>query len=363
MQAGGREKERLVNIKERILTAMTWGRPDQVPLTVYDWMLPRGTTERRLREAGVGLIVRLPGHRITHRQVECVSRDYQENGRKLIRRTIKTPAGEAWQLLEPDAAYETSNWIHEHFIKGPDDYRVLESYYQDMVFQDNFASIREAQRRVGTDGLVMLRIAKSPVQEMLYQLMGLERFAFDYKERRDLFDSLHATIAKRYEELYDFAARSPVEILQLGDNIYSDMVGRERFQRYLMPEYAKITAQLHGTGKLLAVHMDGNLKSLQADIADARFDIVEAMTPPPMGDVSIRDARQSWPKKALWLNFTSSMHIESPAAIEAHTRELLAEAGTTRGFGISVTEDAPVAALEQSLAVIAGVLREHGVGP
>jgi len=197
---------------------------------------------------------------------------------------------------------------------------------------------------------------------MLYQLMGVEQFAVDSQERRDLFDSLHATMAKRYEELYEFAAGSPVEILQLGDNIHSDMVGRERYQKYLMPEYAKITSRLRGTGKLLAVHMDGNLRSLEADIAASQFDIVEAMTPPPMGDFSVREARQRWPTKALWLNFTSSMHIEPPDIIAAHTRELLAEAGTTRGFGISVTEDAPVEALEKSLTTIAGVLRDHGPG-
>jgi hypothetical protein len=126
-----------------------------------------------------------------------------------------------------------------------------------------------------------------------------------------------------------------------------------------MPEYEKIMARIKGTGKLLAVHMDGNLKSLQADIAHAEFDIVEAITPPPMGDVSIWEARASWPGKALWINFTSPMHIEPPAVIEAHTRALLAEAGTKRGFGISVTEDAPVAALEESLAVIARVLQDY----
>jgi hypothetical protein len=337
---------------------MTWGEPDRIPLTVYDWMLPRGAVERRLRDAGVGLIVRLPGHRVQHREVEILSREYQENGRKLIRRTIRTPVGEVWQVLEPDPAYETSNWIHSHFIKGPDDYRVMEYYYRDMVFRDNVEAIREAQRRVGGDGIVLLRIAKSPIQEMLYQMMGLEQFALDYQERRDLFDSLHATMAQRYAELYEFAAASPVEILQLGDNIYSDVVGRERYRTYLMPEYAKIMARIRGTGKLLAVHMDGNLKSLQPEIAEAEFDIVEAITPPPMGDVSLREARASWPSKALWINFTSPMHIEPPDVIEAHTRALVQEAGSKRGFGISVTEDAPVEALEKSLAAIARVLEE-----
>lgn len=348
-----------MDVKTRVLTAMRWGEPDRIPLTVYDWMLPRGATERRLRDAGVGLIVRLPGHRVEHREVEIVSQEYHENGRRRIRRTLRTPVGDVWQVLEPDPAYETSNWIHEHFIKGPDDYRVMEYYYRDMAFRDNGDAIREAQRRVGGDGIVLLRIAKSPIQEMLYQMMGLEQFAFDYQERRDLFDSLHATMLTRYEELYEFAAKSPAEILQLGDNIYSDVVGRERFQRYLMPEYAKITARIKGTGKLLAVHMDGSLKSLQADIARAEFDIVEAITPPPMGDVSLREARGCWPGKALWINFTSSMHIEPSDVIEAHTRALVAEAGTKRGFGVSITEDAPVAALERSLAVIARVLQDY----
>ena len=347
-----------MNVKERILTTMNWGIPDRVPLTVYDWMVPRGLTERLLRESGVGLITRLPAHRVEHREVEIITREYWESGRPFIRRTIRTPVGEVWQTLEPDRAYGTSNWIHEHFIKEPDDYRVMECYFRDARYRDNYDIIRESQRRMGSDGIVLVRVAKSPIQEMLYQLMGLEQFSEDYHMRRDRFDSLHATMVERYAELYDLAAESPVEILQLGDNITSDVVGKERFRAYLMPEYAKLMKRLAGTGKKLAVHMDGRLKSLKQDIADAEFDIVEALTPSPMGDVSVKEAREAWPNKALWINFTSSMHIEPPDVIERHTRQLLEEAGTNRGFAISVTEDAPVEALEKSLSVISRVLGE-----
>ena len=72
----------------------------------------------------------------------------------------------------------------------------------------------------------------------------------------------------------------------------------------------------------------------------------------------MREAREAWPDKALWINFTSSMHIERAEVIEKHTRQLLEEAKTKRGFAISVTEDAPVEALEKSLAVISRVLQE-----
>ena len=347
-----------MDTKERILAALTWEEPDRVPLTIYDWMLPRGMTERELRESGVGLITRLPAHRVEHRAVEFITREYQEDGRRLIRRTIRTPAGEVHQTLEPEGAYGTSNWIKEHFIKGPGDYRVMEFFIRDGIYHDNYQEIREAQRRMGSDGIVIVRVAKAPIQEMLYQMMGLERFALDYHERRDLFDSLHATMRERYGELYDLAASSPVEIIQLADNITADVVGRQRFRNYLMPEYKRLKERLAGGGKKLAVHMDGRLRSLMMEIAAAEFDILEAMTPLPMGDVSVREAREAWPDKALWINFTSSIHIESPEVIEAHTRQLLEEAGGKRGFAISVTEDAPVEALERSLALISRVLQE-----
>lgn len=348
--------------KERLLSAMRWEQPDRVPLTIYDWMLPRGATERQLRVSGLTLIPRLPPYRVSHRAVEVIGREYFENGRKRIRRTLRTPIGEVSQVIEPDPAYETSNWIHEHFIKTPDDYRVIEFYYEDMQFTENIDGFREAQRRVGEDGLVFARIPRTPIQEMLYQLMGLDRFSEDYQERRDLFDSLFAVMVKRYRQIYQLAAMSPAEIIWCADNIYSDMIGPERFQRYIAPEYAAVSDLIRGTDKLLAVHMDGTLRSLSAEIGVAACPIIEAMTPPPMGDFSIREARAAWPKKALWLNFTSCMHIEPPEVIAEHTKNLLAEAGTTRGFAIGVTEDAPVQALETSLGVITRVLEEHRTG-
>ena len=347
-----------MNIRERILSALNWEEPDRIPLTIYDWMIPRGETERMLRKAGVGLILRLPAHQVEHREVDFLSKEYWEDGKKYVRKTIRTPVGEIHQTLEPEVAYDTSLWIKEHFIKEPDDYKVMEFVWKDMIIHDNFDVIKEAVRRIGGDGLVYVRLAKVPVQEMLYQMLGLEQFSLDYYDRRDLFDSLHNSMLKRYEELFDLAADAPVEIILYGDNITSEVVGEERFRNYCMPVYKRTAEKLAGTGKKLAVHLDGRLASLKHTIGEADMDIVEALTPPPMGDVSVKEARELWPDKALWINFTSSMHIEPLDVIEAHTRHLIEEAGTKKGFAIGITEDAPVKALEKSLDVISKVLNE-----
>ena len=348
-----------MDIRERILTAITWGEPDRVPLTAFASTLPQGAGERLVRNLGVGLVLRPPAHVVEHREVEITSREYWQNGQKRIRRTIHTPIGEVWETLRPEGAYASSNWIVEHFVKEPDDYRVLEYYVNDAVYKDNYDYIREAKRRIGGDGLVYVRIAKTPIQEMLYFMLGMERFAIDLYTRRDLIDSLYHTLCRRYEELFTLAAAAPVELVLMGDNISGDVVSPQRFRDYIAPVYRRIRQAMAGTGKLIGAHMDGRLQALVKEIGEADLDLIEALTPPPMGNVSLAEAREAWPGKAQWINFTSNLHIASSAEIEEHTRQLLAEAGSKRGFAIGITEDAPVEALERSLAVISRVLADY----
>jgi len=345
--------------RERILAAMAWEEPDRVPLTIYDWMVGRGAAERELREMGLCLIVRLPAHRLAHREVQFASLEYWEQGQHMLRRSIQTPVGEVHQVSRLDAAYG-SNWILEHYVKRPEDYRVMEFVYRDAVYHDNHQAIRGAQDALGGDGLVILRVAKGPIQEILYQMLGLERFAIDMYERRELIDSLYHLMVKRYDELYDLAAEAPVEILQSADNITGDVMGEDWFRQYCVPCYERHMRRLAGTGKRLAVHMDGRLRRLLRAIGEAPFDIVEAFTPSPMGDVSVEEARQAWPGKALWLNFTSSVHLEAAEAIESHTRQLIHEAGTKRGFAIGITEDVPTEHCVRSLRSIAHAIQVAG---
>ena len=346
-----------MNNHDRILAAMSWEEPDQVPLTTYDWMVPRGTDGRELREMGLGLIYRLPAHRVVHKDVRFHDTEYWEDGKHYCRRVIETPVGEVSRLQQLETPYGSA-WTLEHFVKGPDDYRVMEFVYKDAIFLDNLEAIRATQKAVGGDGLLIIRVAKGPIQEILYLMTGMERFSIDFAERRDLIDSLYHVMVKRYDEMYALAAETPAEILQSADNITSIVVGEPRFREYCMTCYERHMKSIAGTGKRLAVHLDGRLASLKGPIGEASFDIVEAFTPAPTGDVTVAEGREAWPDKALWLNFTSSIHIEPTEVIQAHTRQLIEEAGTRRGFAIGITEDIPMQHCARSLRAIAGVIQE-----
>jgi hypothetical protein len=72
--------------------------------------------------------------------------------------------------------------------------------------------------------------------------------------------------------------------------------------------------------------MDGRLKALKDHIAKTRLDVIEAFTPPPMGDLPINEALNMWRGKVLWINFPSTISTlmgPSPQNVKKYLIDLL----------------------------------------
>ena len=138
------------------------------------------------------------------------------------------------------------------------------------------------------------------------------------------------------------------------------MIGLERFQKYVVNCYNELASILYPKGKLLAVHMDGNLNHLKYAIADSKVDIIEAFTPPPDCDLSILEARKLWKDKVLWINYPTTYHLKSPEEIRAYTLELLHQAAPGDRFLISNTENLTPGFWQRFMTTVAEVLEKDG---
>lgn len=72
--------------------------------------------------------------------------------------------------------------------------------------------------------------------------------------------------------------------------------------------------------------MDGRLRTLANEIAKSKVDIVEAFTPPPMGDLPLNTAMSLWKKKSVWINFPSTISTlpaRPPRAVKEYLIEQL----------------------------------------
>ena len=350
-----------MTIRERIAAALRRQPVDQIPFTIYPGMVPAGEEERRLRELGLGLSVRMALVEVVRPNVQNRYCQYEENGISYGRNTMVTAVGEvsmAWRL---GAAYG-SNWIVENYIKTPDDYRTMEFVVRDTAYRPSYDAFLKAVEETGEDGYVSGNMGYSPLMEMRVNLLGLERFGLDMYDRPDLFFSLYETMREKEREAYPLLADSPAEFVIYCGNCSPEIIGPPRFAQYCVPCYNELGALLHEKGKLLGCHLDANNAAWKEAVAASELDVIEAFTPAPDTDMSVADARAAWPGKVLWINFPSSLHLASAERVRTETRKIVEEAAPGDGLIVGITENVPDSAWRTSLGAIAEALMEEAAG-
>jgi len=341
-----------------------------VPFTVYENHLPTCEAERGLRNDGLCIVQRHPpvykvrSPSVIEEQVHFT----RDDGFDGVRTIYRTPMGTlmAVSRLAPpgttalDLVMPRTSWREEYVFKGPQDYEALEFVIRDRTYAPNYEEFAAQAEMMGDDAIMRANIGYSPLQEIIYVLMGVERFALEWADRRDRVMSLYDALTEDRRKIYPLVARSPALIANYGGNVSPEVVGRERFERYILPHYDEAADVLHRHGKLLGVHFDANAQLLAAGIASSKIDYVEAFTPAPGTDMSLQEARAAWPDKILWINFPSPVHVEPISVIEEATRQLLREAAPGDRFLIGITEDVPGDRWRDNFAAILRILRQAG---
>jgi len=351
-----------MTIRERIETVLRGHFPDQVPFTIYDWMLSRGEHERGLRNKGLGLSWRTPIVGWEYPNCKINSCPYRDGGAEYIRTTWQTSVGEVYSITRLGAAYGSQKII-DYPIKGRDDYPVLEFIAREarpFPLYDNFLAICS---ELGNDGYIIGDIGYEPLMEIILNLIGANEIGFQMMDNEDLFWSLHEALSNKMRRAYPIAVNGPAHLIEFNGNVIPEVVGLKRFEKYIVPCYNELGAQLHERDKLLATHLDGNNQLLKYAVAHSAIDVVEAFTPSPTCDMSIKEAREIWPNKILWINFPSSVHIESREVIRQTTKSLLREAAPGDRIIIGITEDIPSDSWISSLNAIADTIEKFGVTP
>ena len=300
---------------ERIITASRKKRADKLPF-IHNWFRSQiGWAERECRNRGMAMRLLRPPYIMKMHGVKSSETQDVSSGEVVVHRTYSTPVGSVsvvekkepgvglWKALA--SWRDVSPWQVERLIKEPEDYKVLKYIVENTEYIPYYFPIEQAMDWLGDDGIVMDWLPLSPLQLLMVAWIGSEdgRFFIHHARYPDLVEDLYRAISKSYEPLYEIAAKSPADIVLYGDNLDGVLVNPKLFQEYFMPEYEKIAKVLHEHGKLMLVHMDGRVNVLKDLIAKTPIDIVEALHPPPMGDLPIGEALSLWKDKVIWTGF------------------------------------------------------------
>lgn len=354
-----------MNCAERIKAVFEGKFVDRVPFALKGWRIPHCEMEKILLKEGICVIDSRSVYKSVSPNIKTENQTFEEDGVVYQRRTIKTPKGELSSLTKrvPLPKTERTTWREEMLFKGKKDYDGVEFMIRDRQYSPNYESFLKAQEQSNGEAFFKTTAPGSPLHTIMYNIMGLETFSIEWSERRERVIALHDAMAENQREIYSIIAKSPAKVVQCGGNYSPEVLGKQRFVDYVLPHWEEVCAILHEDDKLVGCHLDANNKLWAKEVGDSELDWIEAFTPAPDTDMTVAEARKMWPGKVLFINFPSSVHLESASVIEDTTKQILKEAAPGDRFIVGITENVPDNRWRESFYTILKTINKYGKLP
>lgn len=178
----------------------------------------------------------------------------------------------------------------------------------------------------GGDGIVRDSVfgsAYSETRSFFGGIYGLEPWINEQYEHSDHFAKLVEALERRNERMLPLILASPAEFVG-GGSLNGD-ISPAWWEKWILPFYEKYIPQLHAKGKIWALHAHAsNLKAFAKLVPRTGVDVLEAFTPPPVGDLSLAEARAAWgPETVIWVNFPETIFYRGAEETRRYTSELL----------------------------------------
>lgn len=348
--------------RERLLAVLEGRTPDRVPFAPFGELIPRSSFELKLRSRGMGFII----HHSSVAQHNALPWCECHDGDKRTLR-IKTAEGELTAEYRYKKGVSNNSEVQtKFFIETADDYKKALLYINGTDFSfdgDDDALIR---CYCGDESITHAWTGEPPFMEAQYYL-GLENWSYHRHDHPDefslLLDALERMQRRRMEQL----VKGGQTIINLG-NLAGNFSPAD-FEKHMLPYFVKYSRMLREAGKKTSVHADAlNLKQHLGLVPLCGCDVCEAFTPPPVGNLSLSEARAAWGSGIiLHINFPETVFYGGYEKTRQYTRDLLREdpcpgkiIGLTE-MGFSGVGAANIALFTEGVQAISDAVCEYGV--
>jgi hypothetical protein len=291
--------------RERLLTAYRNGQPDRVPIRIWG-VLPDKAPPHPSYQPICDMAARTDlvtdwgpkntgvfGTASEKVSVKTLERPCRVEAHKEVVTVVTTPAGELrsvfYQALDPGVP----GYQKEHLIKSVDDAKAYLSipYVAPKIDCSEFAGFDAA---FGDRGVVMCPLGPEPMYHM-NALIGSELFAIWLIEEREL---LHALVRQTFERTRDFLKQQLAADVgplfgYVGPELCIPPLASPRDCRDFVVDYDKPLIDLiHDAGGICWMHCHGKMGPVIELFAEMGVDALNPIEPPPMGDVTLAQAKQ-----------------------------------------------------------------------
>jgi hypothetical protein len=362
-----------VNCRERVLTLLSGRAPDRVPwLADLDYwasaMRRRGEVAPDFigspayfdlnRQLGTGFY--LQGYFPFKAHYDGTVRFESRQDGNLRRHTLETPAGvltSAWRYLP----VSFSEAPVKHLVERCEDLAALRHLYEHTAYEPDYDDIARRQGWIGDNGVVLCYLPRSPFMQMVTELSGIEALVALWAEAPDELDETLRVMERSHDQAAALAVASPAECLMIPENLSSEVVGKRFFERYLRGYETRWVERIRRAGKRSFIHMDGTLRGLLREVASVGFDVIEAVTPAPVGDLTFEEMRRlAGPSQILWggLPGVCFTGLVDDAEFDRCVRTALAAMSREPRWVLGAADQVPPDGLRRRVARVAQLVEE-----
>jgi hypothetical protein len=284
--------------RERIMTLLGGGKPDQVPwfadLDYFATGLIAGGkrpdgfkhSDEYLewhRKLGAGFY--LQGYMpVTQIADGCTITETTKDN--LRHRSISTPEGdltETWQW----SGETVSEAPVERLVKSETDLPAYRYYYEHMRFEPDHDFAYHRKPLVDDIGVILCYAPRSPFMRMVAMDAGIENIVAIWMNAQVEFEATLEVMKKTLDRAVELVGQGPADIIMIPENLSSEVVGTTFFDLYMKDYQTDWVEKIQRSGKFSAMHLDGTLRGLLKKEAAVGFTFIEGMTPSPAGDLPI----------------------------------------------------------------------------
>jgi hypothetical protein len=201
---------------------------------------------------------------------------------------VTTPIGKLRSLRK--YSWDSHSWgFLEHLIKNWRDLEIFRYLYEHTTYISDYELANARFDLIGDNGLVVCYPPRTPFMQLVAMDAGIETVVDCIMEAPEEFDHTMEIMERKFDEATELVLDSPAEVIEMPENISSEIVGKRFFNKYLKNIYTRWNSKIKAKGKYSGIHFDGTLKGLIKDIASTGFNFLEAVTPAPVGNLSYDD--------------------------------------------------------------------------
>jgi len=274
-----------------------------------------------------------------------------------------TPVGTLRQV-HLNSAVGNTHFLVEHPLKIEADFKTQLWIEEHTRFEVDLAPVHAHFAGDGREGLsigMMIPRSKSAYQALVEHYVGTEELVYAQADFPATVDALwRAMVANDHRAAQLAAETSVYDYFLTWEDSGTQNYSPKLYQHYIASEIAQWCDMLKANGMRYIQHACGHLKRLLAPMQASGVFAVESLSPPPTGDIALRDARAQVGddfgiiggiEPTLFLNL-------SLAELGPYVEQVIAD-GRGGPFILANSDSCPPGVTVEKFKLVAGIARQH----